>query len=59
MKKFITIFLILSMFSISGFAQGTPVIDIANLMNAIEQLYQTYQQIQNGNEQVQNTYKQI
>ena len=59
MKKFITIFLILSMFSISGFAQGTPVIDMANLMNAIEQLYQTYQQIQNGIEQVQNTYKQI
>ena len=59
MKKFITIFLILSMFSISGFALGTPVIDLANLMNAIEQLYQTYQQIQNGIEQVQNTYKQI
>ena len=43
----------------SAFAQGMPVLDVANLMNAIEQLYQYYQQIQNTIEQVQNTYTQI
>lgn len=58
MKKFITIFLILSMFSISGFA-NMPVIDMSNLANAIQQLYATYEQIQSSIEQVQNTYKQI
>lgn len=40
------------------FAQWA-VLDAANLLNAIEQVYQTYQQIQNAIEQVQNTYKQI
>lgn len=43
----------------SAFAQGTPVLDIANLMQSIESVYQYYQQIQNTIEQVQNTYKQI
>ena len=35
------------------------VLDAANLTNSIEQLYNTYQQIQHAIEQVQNTYKQI
>ncbi len=43
----------------SVFASGYPVLDIANLMNAIEQLYSYYQQVQNTIEQVQNTYTQI
>ncbi len=43
----------------SIFATGTPVLDIANLMNAVEQLYSYYQQVQNTIEQVQNTYTQI
>lgn len=43
----------------SAFAQGLPVLDVANLMQSIESVYQYYQQIQNSIEQVQNTYKQI
>ena len=43
----------------SAFAQGYPVLDVANLMESIESVYQYYQQIQNTIEQVQNTYKQI
>lgn len=43
----------------SAFAQGYPVLDVANLMQSIESVYQYYQQIQNTIEQVQNTYKQI
>lgn len=43
----------------SLFAQGYPVLDVANLMQSIESVYQYYQQIQNTIEQVQNTYKQI
>lgn len=41
------------------FAQGMPVLDVANLLQAIDSAYQYYQQIQNTIEQVQNTYKQI
>lgn len=41
------------------FASGYPVLDIANLMNAFEELYAYYQQVQNTIEQVQNTYTQI
>lgn len=40
-------------------AQGYPVIDVANLVQSIESVYQYYQQIQNTIEQVQNTYRQI
>jgi hypothetical protein len=41
------------------FAQGYPVIDIANLMQAINTLYATYDQITAAIEQVQNTYQQL
>jgi hypothetical protein len=40
-------------------AQGYPVIDIANLMQAINTLYATYDQITAAIEQVQNTYQQL
>jgi hypothetical protein len=40
-------------------AQGYPVIDIANLMQAINTLYATYDQITAMIEQVQNTYQQL
>lgn len=43
----------------ASFAQGYPVIDVANLVQSIEAVYQYYQQIQQTIEQVQNTYKQI
>lgn len=43
----------------SAFAQGYPVLDVANLVQSIESVYQYYQQIQNTIEQVQNTYRQI
>jgi hypothetical protein len=40
-------------------AQGYPVIDIANLMQAINTLYAAYDQITATIEQVQNTYQQL
>jgi hypothetical protein len=40
-------------------AQGYPVVDIANLMQAINTLYATYDQITAAIEQVQNTYQQL
>jgi hypothetical protein len=40
-------------------AQGYPVLDIANLMQAINTLYATYDQITATIEQVQNTYQQL
>lgn len=43
----------------SMFATGYPVLDISNLMNAIQQLYATYDQINTAIEQVQNTYQQL
>lgn len=51
--------LLLGVGGTSAFAQGYPVLDVANLMESIESVYQYYQQIQNTIEQVQNTYKQI
>lgn len=61
MKKLKALFLALLVGagSSSLFAQGYPVLDVANLMQSIESVYQYYQQIQNTIEQVQNTYKQI
>ena len=41
------------------FAQGYPVLDVANLMQAINTLYATYDQITATIEQVQNTYQQL
>ena len=43
----------------SVFATGTPVLDIANLMQAIQQLYATYDQINTSIEQAVNTYEQL
>ena len=61
MKKIRTLImeLLLGLAGTSAFAQGYPVLDIANLMESIESVYQYYQQIQNTIEQVQNTYTQI
>lgn len=58
-KKLIVSLILLMTLSSSCFAQGYPVMDIANLLNAIEQVYATYQEITNMIEQVQNTYQQI
>lgn len=57
-KKLIVSLILLMTLSLSCFAQFA-VLDMANLSNAIQQMYQTYQQIQHAIEQVQNTYKQI
>ena len=57
-KKLIVSLILLMTLSSSCFAQFA-VLDVANLTNAIQQMYQTYQQIQHAIEQVQNTYKQI
>ena len=40
-------------------AQGYPVLDVANLMQAINTLYATYDQITATIEQIQNTYQQL
>ena len=58
MKKLKLLFVMLFALSSNCFAQFA-VLDAANLLNSIEQLYQFYQQIQASIEQVQNTYKQI
>ena len=58
MRRFFVSVSLLWMVSASSFAQFA-VLDVANLMNSIEQLYQTYQQITHAIEQVQNTYQQI
>ena len=57
--KVLILALAISFAGTSVFAQGYPVIDVANLMESIESVYQYYQQIQQTIEQVQNTYKQI
>lgn len=61
MKNFKRILLIFVMpfFAMGMFPQGYPVLDVANLMQSIESVYQYYQQIQSTIEQVQNTYTQI
>lgn len=57
--KALIISILFSLCGTSAFAQGYPVLDVANLMQAIESVYQYYQQIQNTIEQVKNTYTQI
>lgn len=56
-KSFISAAILL-LLTKNAFAQFA-VLDMANLVNSIEQLYQTYQQITHAIEQVQNTYQQI
>lgn len=58
LKKRHSIVCVLLLCCASVFA-NYPVIDISNLMNAINQLYATYDQINAAIEQVQNTYQQI
>ena len=61
MKKFkcVILSIFIGLMGSGLFAQGYPVLDIANLSYAIEGVYQYYQQIQATIEQVQNTYTQI
>lgn len=42
-----------------AYAQGTPVFDFSNWMSAIDQVYATYDQIQNTLSMIENQYKQI
>jgi hypothetical protein len=58
-KIIFLLFIFTAVFSGPLFAQGYPVIDIANLMQAINTLYATYDQITATIEQVQNTYQQL
>lgn len=59
-KMKVTVFAFIFVFvGTKTFAQGMPVLDVSNLLQAIDAAYQYYQQIQNMIEQVQNTYKQI
>lgn len=57
--KAIIVIFALAFTGAKSFATGYPVLDVANLMQSIEAVYQYYQQIQNTIEQVQNTYTQI
>lgn len=47
------------LFSLSVFAQGYPVIDNANLIQAIDQVYSMHEQVQNTITQIENQYRQI
>ena len=58
-KIIFVLFVFMAVLSCPLFAQGYPVIDIANLMQAINTLYATYDQITTAIEQVQNTYQQL
>lgn len=61
--KTFKVVVVLTVMSFAGsnsmFATGTPVLDISNLMNAIQQLYATYDQINTAIEQAVNTYEQL
>ena len=62
-SKILKVVTVLTVMTFAGsssiFATGLAVLDISNLMNAIQQLYATYDQINTAIEQVQNTYKQL
>lgn len=58
-KKLIAVILTGSMLFSSIFASGYPVFDITAMMNAIQQIYQTYDEINSMIEQVEQGYKQI
>ena len=62
-SKFFKVVAVLTVMSFAGsssvFATGVSVLDIPNLMNAIQELYATYDQINSAIEQVQNTYQQL
>jgi hypothetical protein len=58
-KIIFSLFIFMAVLSVPLFAQGYPVVDIANLMQAINTLYATYDQITAAIEQVQNTYQQL
>lgn len=63
MKKHLAFMVIALLFGVRiaspVMAQGYPVLDVANLMQAINTLYATYDQITATIEQVQNTYQQL
>lgn len=68
MKKFVRkthFFKIVSLMTFLSFVgsgsvfANYPVIDISNLMNAVQELYATYDMINTAIEQVQNTYQQL
>lgn len=54
-----TMLTLLSFAGSSSVFANYPVIDISNLMNAIQELYATYDMINTAIEQVQNTYQQL
>ena len=62
-SKFFKVVAFFTVISFAGessvFATGYPVIDLSNLMNAIQQLYATYDQINTAIEQAVNTYEQL
>lgn len=58
-KKVICAIMLCFVLSGGAFAQGYPTFDAANLIQAIEKVYQGYQEIQHAIENVQNTYKRI
>lgn len=57
--KILAAFMAFALFPATLGWSGYPVLDVSNLMENIESVYQYYQQIQNMIEQVQNTYKRI
>lgn len=57
--KVVAVLTVMSFAGSSSVFANYPVIDISNLMNAIQQLYSTYDMINTTIEQVQNTYQQL
>ena len=57
--KVVAVLTVMSIAGSSSVFANYPVIDISNLMNAIQQLYSTYDMINTTIEQVQNTYQQL
>lgn len=58
-KKLLAAAALAAFLSSEFYATGYPVLDISNLMENIEGVYQYYIQVQNMIEQVQNTYQRI
>lgn len=58
-KCFLSLYFILSAAKLPLFASGYPTFDITQMMNALEQIWQTYDEINAMIESVENGYKQI
>jgi hypothetical protein len=59
MKKKVFLVAMMIMFKSGIFAQGYPVMDITNILTAIQNGYHLYQQLQTNINQLRNAYEQL